>query len=555
MKINTLKISLLLIILSFFFNAKAQDTLNIRRSNNEVTINGSKYYIHIVKRGQTLFRIAKAYNVTVQQIEDENFNIKVEELHIGQPLKIPVIKRIKQTKPIVKPKYHIVDSGQTVYSIAQMYRLRVDQIYSLNPDAKQAIYPGQKLYLPNNTINNSYIDTLNTNNIVNKVKPNYNINTDTCTCPEDAGLNNIKIGIFLPFYTNINDTLTNSVGSPIVYNSSLVSIDFYEGILLAIDKLSKTGLNIDLSVYDTQNNPEKVRELAKLDIFKYFNLIIGPLYGTNLCIIKDAAKQYNIPIVSPLSTNSKFLNNYKFAFQVSPNKHLLNELSIKAIKKFKTDNYILIKNGEAPNKEFESMFESKLFKGKTEDEISHLRYSTVTYFPGDKELNMDSFVDTIRNFAIIPSNNKAFVSDIIGRLNTLSKTYDITVLGNPRWVNFENIDLKFLHNLNTYILNLNYIDYNKNSVKKFVKKYRLFYNKEPEKYAFFGYDIAYYFIHAIQLFGNNFYCCFDNYYPELLQMQFDFKRESDNSGYINHKLILMNYRRDYIYKPADIYNK
>jgi len=104
----------------------AQEEIVIDKSNNKVVISGREFYIHIVKKGQTLYRIAKAYNVTVTDIEKENFNIQAEGLKVGQPVKIPAWKtnEIKTTPKIEKkPRIHIVDSGETAFSIAKKYNL------------------------------------------------------------------------------------------------------------------------------------------------------------------------------------------------------------------------------------------------------------------------------------------------------------------------------------------------------------------------------------------------------------------------------------------------
>ena len=67
----------------------AQEPVEVERSDNKVILGGKVYYIHVVKPGQTLYAIAKAYNISQKEITLENPGA-VSGIRIGQALKIPV---------------------------------------------------------------------------------------------------------------------------------------------------------------------------------------------------------------------------------------------------------------------------------------------------------------------------------------------------------------------------------------------------------------------------------------------------------------------------------
>jgi LysM repeat protein len=668
----------ILLILSFLIQGQvlAQEEILIDKSNNKVIISGKEFYIHIVKKGQTLYRIAKAYDVNVTDIEKENFNIQAEGLKVGQPVKIPawITQTVVEPEKVEKkPRTHMVDSGETAFSIAKKYNLTLNELYSLNPGARQTIYRGQKLFLPekpDSTIakvlkDDNFIyhivdsgetfysiarkygvkekklkkanENLDPNNIpkgevlkipldqislsvdkpveedkqyiYHNVKRGetlfsigqlYDIDetliksfneqllerellegeyiklpkdriklpvkdtvpetlvdtskaefvTETCFCPENSGEEKINVALMLPLYGYTNDTLNLRSSTSKIYERSQIFIDYYEGTLLAVDELRKKGLSVDLHVFDTDNDTAKVLEIINQELFPYFDLIIGPVYSKNIDLVAQRAAKYDIPVVSPLSISSTFLKDFKTGFQISPSNNILYKRMIETAKSFDADNFIIIKNGNKPNNKFAKEFKEAYFKGKSLEEIEHLRYAEVEFFAGDDELTLDSFVDSLHNLVIIPSSDKAFVSDVISRLNTLNETHKVTLIGHPRMINYENIDIRFFHNLNTYIFDLHYIDYSDEDVRDFVYKFRKIFEKEPDKYSFYGYDITYYFLHAFQLFGEKFYCCFDRYYPDLLQMNFNFKRIDMESGFINEKLILLNYQRNYLLRPV-----
>ena len=653
----------------------AQDTLKVDKSNNKVFISGKPFYIHIVKRGQTLYRIAKAYGVSVQDIEKENFNIKAQGLSVGQPVKIPIIDSKPDTqKQDNLPRTHVVDSGETAYSIARKYHIALKDLYALNPGAKEAIYRGQKLFLPEQP-DTTTVKVLQDNKFVYHIikkgetlysiaqtygvkarslkKGNPNINpddlqpgqvikigredvdfdaekpdinrkkfhyhnvkpgetlysiarqyeieasdirthnpqleerellsgeyiklprdkialdekdedqqeaepgsyeklmvSDTCNCPENDDRERLQVALMLPLYSYTNDTINHNRTYQKIYNRSRIFLDFYEGVLLALDDLRKKGIHVDLHVYDTENDTSKVKKIIRESLFPYFDFIIGPVYSKNLPIVVERARLFDIPVISPLSTESRFLADYVKGFQVSPTENILHTKTIATVRKFSADNFVVIKNGNRPEESFVKAFKDEFFKGKTMEEIEHLGYAEVTYYAGDEELNLDPFVDSLHNFVLVPSSDKAFVSDVVARLNTLSEDHHITLFGHPRMINYENIDIKFFHNLNTHIFNLNYINYESENVQDFVYNYRKFFEREPGKYAFYGYDISYFFMHAYQLFGEQFYCCFDRYYPGLLQMQFNFQQQKPGAGFINEKMLLLNFQRNFLLRPV-----
>lgn len=75
--------------LLFSISAIAQQEVVVERSVNKVILEGKVYYIHIVEPGQTLYSISRAYNISQKEIAVENPGI-ISGIRIGQTLKIPV---------------------------------------------------------------------------------------------------------------------------------------------------------------------------------------------------------------------------------------------------------------------------------------------------------------------------------------------------------------------------------------------------------------------------------------------------------------------------------
>ncbi|AYV72842.1 glycoside hydrolase family 18 protein [Bacillus sp. PK3-056] len=94
--------------------------------------------IHVVRNNQTLTGIAAAYGTTVNDIVEANDLPNPDRLVIGQALVIPIIG-----------SFYWVQSGDTLWSIAQRFRLNYEQLASINSIAvNQPLQVGLRLYIP-----------------------------------------------------------------------------------------------------------------------------------------------------------------------------------------------------------------------------------------------------------------------------------------------------------------------------------------------------------------------------------------------------------------------
>jgi len=95
----------------------------------------NSYVTYKVKRGDTLWALAKQYQTTVNEIKKLN-NLKSDTIYVGQTLKLP---------NKYAPVYYTVKKGDTVWEIAKKYGVSIEQIKKLNNLKNYTIYPNQKL--------------------------------------------------------------------------------------------------------------------------------------------------------------------------------------------------------------------------------------------------------------------------------------------------------------------------------------------------------------------------------------------------------------------------
>ena len=116
----------------------------VGKSTTVVFINGAKYYVHTVAAGDTLYALAKTYGVTEQQIIDSNSGLNAATLKIDQTVKIPFVdeqKRPMTKKEKRRFKIHTVKAQETLYSIARRYEVAVKTIIEDNPDVDPTALP------------------------------------------------------------------------------------------------------------------------------------------------------------------------------------------------------------------------------------------------------------------------------------------------------------------------------------------------------------------------------------------------------------------------------
>lgn len=98
---------------------------------------------YTVKRGDTLYGISNQYGVSVNDIINAN-NLKSTVLSIGQILIIPTLSGTNPSSVFT----YTVKKGDSLYNIARRYDTTVDQIIKLNNLSSINLSIGQKLLVP-----------------------------------------------------------------------------------------------------------------------------------------------------------------------------------------------------------------------------------------------------------------------------------------------------------------------------------------------------------------------------------------------------------------------
>ncbi|GAB4240493.1 MAG: hypothetical protein Kow00109_15630 [Acidobacteriota bacterium] len=103
---------------------------------------------HRVRKGETLSHIATRYGVSVRAIAETNRLRSIHRLSVGQDLIIPLSDWRAGMPAAAAGDVHIVRRGESLYRIARRYGLRVEDLRAWNGlEDRDLIYPGQELRL------------------------------------------------------------------------------------------------------------------------------------------------------------------------------------------------------------------------------------------------------------------------------------------------------------------------------------------------------------------------------------------------------------------------
>ncbi len=363
----------------------AGTTVAGERSTQLVFINGTKYYLHAVAAGDTLYSLAKTYGVSEQDIRDHNRTLG-EGLQAGAMLKIPVREAATPEKPLSEKKLnktfssHYVTKGETLYSIARLYDIAVQQLLEDNTNLDPThLALGQRILVRKKQIGKSndrqaaaewsrYNEQLNSvaadgeqYYMVQKGDTFYSLSRRHGISEQELSALNgglqaadLKLGaiIKLPaphtaqppvqpatpteqpsllppkaevatvdFRAHCCDPLRVSLLLPMSRGGAPNNnyIDFYEGFLMGLDSVrTQHGHSVDLILYDTQRDSAALAAiLADEQGFGRSQLIIGPVYEEELAQVIPHAEQKQIPVVSPLAHLNQLQSDV--LFQMAPN--------------------------------------------------------------------------------------------------------------------------------------------------------------------------------------------------------------------------------------------
>jgi len=211
-------------------------------------VSGSNYYI--VKKGDTLYKIANDNKTTITEIKNLN-NLSTNNLSIGQVLKLPA--KTNEEIPDNEEVVYMVKKGDSLYSIAKTYNTTVDAIKTLNNLNSNLLSIGQILKIPSTESKDDslYLTyTVKAGDTLYNIARIYNTKVDAIKTLNNLTTNTLSIGQILKIPTTTTNTYK------VVSGDSLYSIA----------KKYNTTVNEIKSLNNLNNNLLSIGQILKIPV-------------------------------------------------------------------------------------------------------------------------------------------------------------------------------------------------------------------------------------------------------------------------------------------------
>ncbi len=482
-------------------------------------VDKKRYIIHGVKPGDTIYSIARKHKVSVATLEQDNPDVDIERIAPGMEIRvrrsergyatmddIAKEQRKRDSEVVLKSNEYRVMAGETVYSLSRKFGLSEDDFMQINSlrsarDLKEGmivirtkpaeaetkveeiapavVEPETEVQPKEETPQQSEAEDIVAKEqvIADTLAPMF----DRFTAEQP-----LRTLLLLPFH---KDGKVNSA-----------AVDFYRGVLLAMEELRGEGCNIELSVLDTQGSEQVVEDIVTYDpLFYGTHLIIGPVYENEIAKVLPYATEAHIPVVSPLADITSLRSSLLFQMQTE-NNHKYDRFA----EIFDGSREVVIihtptVDAEYRDKMYELSASHTLYELNYEFDRGSLLYMRNADGTNGEEIDITEFMRT--------KSSKAFVvlagseTDVDRVLTTLSSTRasilgrggvmgDYVVVGNRRWKQMLSIDKQTFFNNNTIFLVPYHANRGSESITMFDARYVKAYEVLPTMYSYRGYDAA-----------------------------------------------------------------
>ncbi len=425
-----------------------------------------------------------------------------------------------------------VKKKETLFNISKKFKINIEDIFQFNPELRdQKLRKNSIISIPLKKIKkNIYFDssinqkTIDENKLLNQINNNKN--------PKK---NNINLAFLAPI--KIDEIQYDSINQTKEFlkkiNLTTISIDFYNGMKMAIDEESSEDVRINLDVFDTKNRIDVIKDLKENMDFNNYDFVIGPLITRNFNYFNS--NNIKTKIVSPLITSDVELRDNtiittapdslkrKFVFEMIDEMiELKNDQCVLIIsdqKNEKTKNELLIK---FPNAEKIDINDEKLFV--------------------DPKITDSLMYDNKENWVFLETNRSNVISSVSSLLNSqINEKRKIKLISSVSVENYDNPNISYekLGNLNFIYPSDSFPDQS-DALDVFKSNFLDQIGKYPNRVSIKAYDLIKDLLQRFIYYRN--YTGFDiDYETSLLNNKYNYK-EIDEQGLRNQSFYIIKHK-------------
>ena len=425
-----------------------------------------------------------------------------------------------------------VKKKETLFNISKKFKINIEDIFQFNPELRdQKLRKNSIINIPLKKIKkNIYLDssinqkTIDENKLLNQINKKKN--------PKK---NNINLAFLAPI--KIDEIQYDSINQTKEFlkkiNLTTISIDFYNGMKMAIDEESNKDIRINLDVFDTKNRIDVIKDLKENIDFNNYDFVIGPLITRNFNYFNS--NDVKTKIVSPLITADVELRENtiittapdslkrKFVFEMIDEMiELKNDQCVLIIsdqKNEKTKNELLIK---FPNAEKIDINDENLFV--------------------DPKITDSLMYDNKENWVFLETNRSNVISSVSSLLNSqINEERKIKLISSVSVENYDNPNISYekLGNLNFIYPSDSFPDQS-DALDVFKSNFLDQIGKYPNRVSIKAYDLIKDLLQRFIYYRN--YTGFDiDYETRLLNNKYNYK-EIDEQGLRNQSFYIIKHK-------------
>lgn len=599
-------IALTFILLAFFvqvLGAQVAYRQSVEQSANTLT--------HRVEIGETAYSIAKAYKTTVDEIFKYNKGTE-NGVQVGQVLHIPIANSTATTTSNVPAaeglKKHQIEAKETLFSVSQKYGTSVVELLRVNPGLSESTFNiGRIITIPEgNTISDivevephqvdqAFAKSTLFRHSVGKKETLYAISKKYgCTVDEILRLNpglkesGLKEGDTIAVPARSKTTYSQSGSNlslqrvdnqppkvfyprdgvvrvalllPFISGSKTVSkekiTEYYEGFLLAVQRMKEQGLNAEIYTFDigSDNDTRRLESILGTNELNDLNMIVGGISDKQVKLISKFSQLTGTKYVVPFNNRDTGVEQNTSEFQVA-NSHsnLFPKIISAFIERFRSSNVIFLpESGSNKNKkDFTDALQAELKR----QNINYRVAPTTASITDD----LKAVLDNGKKNVIIPmSDTEISLKRALDAVEVVSRDgANVSLFGYPEWQTYIN-QTRRLHQADTYFYSMFYLDNKAPASQIFSDKYRQWYNKNLviayPKFAHMGYDTGMFFLTALQKYGHDFSGNINNLNVSTLQTALHFDSVGEAGGYVNTGVYFVHLKPDNSVEKTEISKK
>jgi LysM repeat protein len=587
---------------------------NVTENEGNVVRLGKNY---VVQEGEDLYDIAKKFGIDVADFKAINPGLD-NYPSAGTVINVPniineddyIIHKVEyneRTSSLVK-RWRVAESEFREKNISVGSHVFVNQVV-LIPIEKVTVILEQAEVEPVNepeTVEQVEQPTETVPNEVTYFEEEETQEQRECDVDDRNASKRYKVVLMVPLYLdNIGGLDVDKEQVAKAQKSRSMSfLQFYEGFMMAVERMvDNEGLKLDLTVIDVTDNVVTAQDALETIEDMDIDLIVGPFFSKSFAIIEKYAEEKDIIMVNPLSTRDNVTEGHPNVVKVKAGTSgQIHDIAELVKSRYRDANVFIVSREKMADSLFLNALEPQLNKAINEVvsvpneefleyarseserlEMGEKMVPTVdvegqVYSTNDLKANAEGDVvlhNSVKRYAysemsrlksqlsgvrtnliVAYGNDNVFATQV---LNTLKKEADkkpITLVAVPDWTNFEKLLVDNLLSMNAIYFSDFFVDYRDDDVERFVLRFRRNYKCEPQEYAFEGYDVAWYFLHALMRYGNDFMDCLPSYSIPLLHTQYHFMSRGRHNGMENQSWSIYQYDNESIeLNPINLYQK